>query len=1009
MRSSRTGIDVGTLPQIVSSVLAMPLAATLVALGIPALAMAQGTDAGGSAPQAPAMLVPTPGGDQKAATPKNASELSTLSVNADALTAISNPSSGSSIGFSKPILETPRSVSFLDQDQLNTLGISKVEDLTRAVPGTYTTTRYGLQGGINIRGVQADVYWRGMKRLTMQGHERTDLNGLDSLEVVEGPPSPIYGMGEMGGYANETPKSGRAVNGAYLSDVTGFTQGTVGSYQKAEAQIGVGGPLDVLGKQGGYYVFGLLEDSNTFVDQVKAKQKILQATNSVDNAIGPFRIESGVQYQNSQTSGAFVNRVTQDLISSNKYITGSPLVDLRVFNNPATNPNYTGQIYNPSNYNTIGYRQIHINSPLGSDSGTTAGTCASAATVASQAMTPIPGGMQQGGCAQPYSVTSLKLQDGSVAAGTATVNNQPLNQTFQWPVDPVTGKFLRPGQFPKVQGIPQSMYNYLVAHPEADPTGRLRAQGVGGPVPVSGWLPVGNVLDPRTTGYAHPNYHKDGSFERLQNAVLYLGYYDMIDDKDPNFTMKNQMLSDNVEATKDSYLPYGEYLTQHSLEDKFTATHTLPEEYLPSWLAVNTLGSLNYRVTHAVIKDAGGDFDWRQDMLATQGNDVQLANNNFANPLNNPTYATGALNTVDRTSWYNDFGAGLLFDVDIFKNTNVVFGGRWDGSSAHGGDARRFNETPNNPLVTSSTIASSDQPISAQFLNSGAAMGWSHGTSWSISLSQQLPFGLRPYATLAKSAIALEDSNNIMATSVITSTAGHIGASKLREAGIKGSWLDGTLTFTDSYFIQARTDISAPTDPTASANVSSTNTKGWENQIHWQVTRKLNVGAYSFWESSHYIYNSVSSITVSARLLGFQDVTDANGNVLYPAEAFDYGGKANINIPAPLASLYTKVVGVPDHQYGVNMNYIIGSGFSFHADGQYFQAVWADRINTVRLPSTTNVDAGLAYDRARYHFSLSGFNLLNRQYFRAGIGDTNATLVSAMPTRNFEFKAKIDF
>lgn len=999
MRSCRKIPDLETLPQIIGSVLSAPLAATLVALGIPTAALAQG-----SAP-APSMVVPSAsGGEAKADAPKNASELSTVNVSADALAQIANPSTASSIGFSKPILETPRSVSFLDQDQLNTLGISKVEDLTRAVPGTYTTTRYGLQGGINIRGIQADVYWRGMKRLTMQGHERTDLNGLESLEVVEGPPSPIYGMGEMGGYANETPKSGRAANGAYLSDITGFGQATIGSYQKAEAQLGVGGPEEVLGRQGGYYVFGLLEDSNTFVDQVKAKQKILQATNTIDNAIGPFRIESGVQYQNSQTSGAFVNRVTQDLISGNKYVTGSPLADLKPFINPSVNPG--GPPYNSSNYESIGFRQTHINSPLGSDNGTTAGSCASVTTVSFQGLSNAPG-QQQGGCAQPYTSSSLVFLDGKKF--TATVTNAPLNQTFQWPYDPVSGKYYMPGHFPKVQGIPQSMYDYLKAHPEADPTGRLVAQGVGGPVPVSGWLPVGNVLDPRTTGYAHPNYHKDGSFERLQNAVLYLGYYDMVYDKDPNFTVKNQFLSDNVEATKDSYLPYGEWLMQHSLEDKLTATHTVPEQFLPGWLKINTLGSLNYRVTHAAIRDAGGDFDWRQDMLATHGNDVQLPNNAFANPLNNPSYATGALNTVDRSSWYNDYGAGLMFDVDIFKNTNLVIGGRWDGSSAHGSDAQRFNETPNNANVTSATIAASDVPSAVQFLGADLAKGWSHGTSWSISLSQQLPFGLRPYATLAKSAIALEDSNNIMATSVITAAAGHIGSSRLREVGVKGSWLDGTLTWTDSYFIQARTDISAPTDPTASANVSSTSTKGWENQIKWQATRKLSLSAYSFWESSHYIFNSTSSITVSARTLGFMDVTDGGGSVIYPAEAFDYGGKANINIPAALASMYTKVVGVPDHQYGATFNYLIGDGFSFHGDGQYFQAVWADRIKTVRLPATVNFDAGLGYDKYRYHFAFSVFNLTNRQYFRAGIGDTNAELVSAMPTRNFEFKAKIDF
>ena len=170
-------------------------------------------------------------------------QLSDIAVTENPLNAVANAPSASSFGFSKPLLETPRTVSLVSEEQLTLMGISTVEDLTKAVPGVYTTTRYGLQGGINVRSVQADTYYRGMKRLNMQGHARTVLAGMDSIEVVKGPPSPIFGLGKIGGYTNISPKSGRAKVGGYLPGLQGFGQGVLGSFDRAEGSFGLGGPF----------------------------------------------------------------------------------------------------------------------------------------------------------------------------------------------------------------------------------------------------------------------------------------------------------------------------------------------------------------------------------------------------------------------------------------------------------------------------------------------------------------------------------------------------------------------------------------------------------------------------------------------------------------------------------------------------------------------------------------------------------------------------------------------
>jgi iron complex outermembrane receptor protein len=135
-------------------------------------------------------------------------------------------------GFQKSVLDTPRSVSLVSAEVIDAMSLSAVEDLVRVVPGVFTVTRFGIQGGIDVRSVPGDTYFRGMKRIDLQGHGRSVLAAMDSIEVVKGPPSPIYGMGKIGGYTNMVPKAGRAKTGGYLSKNEGLAQVIGGSFSK---------------------------------------------------------------------------------------------------------------------------------------------------------------------------------------------------------------------------------------------------------------------------------------------------------------------------------------------------------------------------------------------------------------------------------------------------------------------------------------------------------------------------------------------------------------------------------------------------------------------------------------------------------------------------------------------------------------------------------------------------------------------------------------------------------
>ena len=892
------------------------------------------------------MLVPTVALSQSE-TDKPSSEKKVNTLDSVSVTGVAGGSpleerSASSTGFDKTLLDTPRTVSFIDSTQIDLLGINSVDDLTRAVPGTFTTTRYGLQGGINVRGIPADMFFRGMKRLNMQGHTRTNLSAMDSIEVVKGPPSPIYGMGKIGGYTNLVPKSGRAANGAYLEKPEGFVQAITGSFDRAESSAGIGGPMSVGERRGGYYVYGLMEDSDSYIDQVTVRQKILQSSISLDDVAGPFRLEMGGQFQNSKTQGAYMNRVSQALIDSGQYVSGMPLAQLDLNGDGA-----------------IGLTERNLASPIRGRVGT---------------------------------------------------NNRSLYQGFTWPR--CGANYCDVGNFPKIGGIPQSMYSYLSSRGANDPVSQLLlAQGVGGVLPTSGYLPIGFVLDPATTGYSDVDYFRNGSYERLQDADSNMYYADLIYDTHPDFTMKIQSFYDRLDSFKNSQLPYGEKQDVRVWEEKVTTTYRIPDRWLPAWLRVNSLASLNYRETRSKIRSSGGDYDWRQDVM--YGDGIAVPNTLFWNQLDDASVQTGAPSTTDRQSWFNEIGLGVMFDVDMFqkdtgflRGTNLLLGARYDVSHAKAWDFYRFNEN--------ASFAYYNPDGSIRYVNSYLpeqyAQGWDGGASWSVSLSQQLPWGLRPYITYAKSSVTLDTSNNGLDRSTITSPGGHIGSADLQEQGLKADLFDGRLAFTASHYKQTRTDVTSNVDVTLGAEVSSTVTRGWEGEIKWMPINRFYLSGYVNFQKAKYLFNSATTYMLSASQLGFKDVVDpTTGKVVYPADAFLYGGRTIITVPSSVLANYMDRTGNPESQYGFNAAYDFDSGFGVVFGGTYWSSVWADRLKTLRLPSATVFNLAVTYKLGDWNLKVNGYNIFDELYFRARNTDTAPGLVSVMPPRRVELTARYDF
>jgi hypothetical protein len=287
------------------------------------------------------------------------------------------------------------------------------------------------------------------------------------------------------------------------------------------------------------------------------------------------------------------------------------------------------------------------------------------------------------------------------------------------------------------------------------------------------------------------------------------------------------------------------------------------------------------------------------------------------------------------------------------------------------------------------------------------AEGEDDGTSWSFSISHGFGNGWRPYLTMAQSSLLLSRSNDLLQRSVVA--AGHIGEAELKELGIKGSFLDGKLVWTTAAYEQTRTDVRDPDDPTASADVSSTLARGVETEVKWLPSRNFYLSMYLLSQNAEYTVDSGATIYLTAAQMGFQDVVDPlTGDVLYPAEAFFYGGKANVSLPANNEQFRERVTN-PEQQAGFSGTWTIRDNLRILFGGTWFSEVWADRVKTLMVPEALVFNLGVSWDKGPWHVRFNGYNVNDEQYFRPRNSDTNATLMSSMPGTRAEFTAKYEF
>lgn len=162
-----------------------------------------------------------------------------------------------------PVQDTPYSIEIVDQEFIKDTGAKTVQDALLYSSGVYSGA-FGLDtrgDWAKVRGINASFYLDGLRQLYGSYNSvRTNVYALESIEVLKGPSSVLYGQGELGGIVNSVSKLPK-----------GKQQGEIwaqyGSFNRKQLAFDITGPATDDGKLL-YRVVGLERDSETQVDHV---------------------------------------------------------------------------------------------------------------------------------------------------------------------------------------------------------------------------------------------------------------------------------------------------------------------------------------------------------------------------------------------------------------------------------------------------------------------------------------------------------------------------------------------------------------------------------------------------------------------------------------------------------------------------------------------------------------------------------------------------------------------
>jgi iron complex outermembrane receptor protein len=168
------------------------------------------------------------------------------------------------------LIEVPQSISVVNEREMRDRNVRTVNEALRYTPGI-TPDEYGIDqrfDWLKIRGFDAQtfgVFRDGTRFNSLSG--KLDPFELESVEILKGPSSVLYGEAPPGGLVNQVTKRPPAerqyVGGAEF-----------GSYDRRQGTVDVGGPIEQRGIFR-YRLLGLIRDSGTQVNFTPDNRRLI--------------------------------------------------------------------------------------------------------------------------------------------------------------------------------------------------------------------------------------------------------------------------------------------------------------------------------------------------------------------------------------------------------------------------------------------------------------------------------------------------------------------------------------------------------------------------------------------------------------------------------------------------------------------------------------------------------------------------------------------------------------
>ena len=256
---------------------------------------------------------PPPGGQQG-----GAEQIIVVGVPKDLSVLPTSLSSTTAYGLDLNVMETPRNNTVLTHAQLDALNIDDPKELSYLTSSSYTDASFGTPNIPRIRGQFADVFFNGMRdSFTLNGYGAPlSYNSIDTMDIIKGPASVQAGPGAgVGGSINISTKQ------PYFDEFKGEATAEFDSYDKRRWSLDFGGPIS---DKVAYRFSYTGEDSDSFYNGMYFKEQAVYGAVTI-NASDKYtiNINSEIAYADYKEDDG-INRVSQQLIDSGLYLTGSP-------------------------------------------------------------------------------------------------------------------------------------------------------------------------------------------------------------------------------------------------------------------------------------------------------------------------------------------------------------------------------------------------------------------------------------------------------------------------------------------------------------------------------------------------------------------------------------------------------------------------------------------------------------------------------------------------------------